>query len=85
MHTGEEIPRVSAETTLRDSVVKMSRGGFGALVVCTADDSLLGVFTDGDLRRYFEKSPACSLEIAISEVMTKKPRSTSPERLAWKP
>lgn len=82
MHSGEEIPRVSPENSLRDSVVKMSRGGFGALVVCSPDDQLLGVFTDGDLRRYFEKSPACNLDVAVSEVMTRKPRSTSPERLA---
>jgi len=82
MHVGEEIPRVNPESTLRESVVKMSRGGFGALVVCMPDDELLGVFTDGDLRRYFERSPACNLDIAVSEVMTRKPRNTTPDRLA---
>lgn len=82
MHTGDEIPRVSPENSLRDSVVKMSRGGFGALVVCSSDDELLGVFTDGDLRRYFEKNTACNLDVAVSEVMTRNPRNTSPDRLA---
>lgn len=82
MHSGESIPRVSPDALLRDSIVRMSRGGFGALVVCGPADELLGVFTDGDLRRYFEKSSVCSLDVPVSQVMTANPRFTAPDRLA---
>ena len=82
MHRGDEIPRVAPDAKLRDSVVKMSRGGFGALVVCDNEDRLLGVFTDGDLRRYFEKTDVCSLDVPVCDVMTAKPRFTTPDRLA---
>lgn len=82
MHSGDMIPRISPEVKLKDAVGRMSRGGFGALVIVDTNDHLLGVFTDGDLRRYFERSAVCSLEVPISEVMTAKPRNTSPDRLA---
>lgn len=82
MHVGAEIPKVSPESVLRDAIFKMSRGGFGALVVCTADEQLLGVFTDGDLRRYFERSDGSNLDVPISQVMTARPRHTFPDRLA---
>ncbi len=82
MHTDQEIPRVSPATILRDAVVQMSRGGFGALVVCGSSNELLGVFTDGDLRRYFEIGRDCNLDIPLSEVMTRNPLNTRPEKLA---
>ena len=82
MHSGSAIPKAAPESLLRDSIVQMSRGGFGALVVCGADEKLLGVFTDGDLRRYFERSAACNLDVPISQVMTANPRHTFPDRLA---
>lgn len=82
MHTGEAIPRISPDTRLREAVVGMSKGGFGALVIVNGADELLGVFTDGDLRRYFERSTACSLEIPLKDVMTLRPRCTAPGRLA---
>ncbi len=82
MHSGADVPRVAPDTLLRDSIVQMSRGGFGALVVCAADEKLLGVFTDGDLRRFFERSTACNLDVPVSQVMTPNPRHTFPERLA---
>lgn len=82
MHTGSVIPRISPDTRLRDAVGSMSKGGFGALVVVEKHDELLGVFTDGDLRRYFERSTTCNLDVPIKDVMTVKPRATGPDRLA---
>jgi arabinose-5-phosphate isomerase len=82
MHTGDTIPRTNAEIKLREAVGKMSKGGFGALVIVDDADHLLGVFTDGDLRRYFERSQICNLDIPISQVMTTGPRFTSSDRLA---
>jgi arabinose-5-phosphate isomerase len=60
----------------------MSRKGFGALVIADEQQNLLGIFTDGDLRRFFEKSSAIDLDISISRVMTVGPLHTSPDRLA---
>ncbi|MDD3147969.1 MAG: KpsF/GutQ family sugar-phosphate isomerase [Candidatus Riflebacteria bacterium] len=82
MHTGSDIPRASATTKLRECIVGMSKGGFGALVIVNENDELLGVFTDGDLRRYFERTTACNLDISINEVMTVRPKCTAPSRLA---
>lgn len=82
MHSEDEIPLVRPDMGLRQAVVEMSRGGFGALVIVDDSNNLQGVFTDGDLRRYFEKSAQIDLDVEINEVMTRNPRNTSPERLA---
>ena len=82
MHTGDEIPLVGPDLGLRQAVVEMSRGGFGALVIGDSSKNLLGVFTDGDLRRHFEKATHIDLDVPISKVMTAKPRRTAPDRLA---
>ena len=50
MHGGDSIPRVTAHTSLADALVEMSRKGFGMTTVVEAEE-LIGVFTDGDLRR----------------------------------
>src|SRR3569833_2874462 len=51
MRTGDSIPRVRAETSLRDGLKEMSSKGLGMTVVVDDADRILGVFTDGDLRR----------------------------------
>lgn len=51
MHTGDEVPAVKGEVTLSDGLVEMSRKGLGMTAVVDNDQRLLGVFTDGDLRR----------------------------------
>lgn len=82
MHSGDSIPLVSPDEILREAVVKMSHGGFGALVITGKDKKLLGVFTDGDLRRFFEKSKEVDLDIPISNVMTANPKRVTATRLA---
>ncbi|MBR4328761.1 MAG: KpsF/GutQ family sugar-phosphate isomerase [Candidatus Riflebacteria bacterium] len=82
MHTGDSIPLVEPNDILRDAVVKMSHGGFGALVIISDTKKLLGVFTDGDLRRYFEKCKNVDLDIPISKVMTANPKRVTANRLA---
>lgn len=81
MHAGERIPFAVPGMPLKDAILAMSRGGFGALVITDEAGRLLGMFTDGDLRRYFERSNG-TLEVPLSAVMTQRPRRTSPERLA---
>lgn len=81
MHAGERIPFASPDMPLKEAILAMSRGGFGALVIADQAGCLRGMFTDGDLRRYFERSNG-ALDVALSSVMTKQPRRTSPDRLA---
>lgn len=82
MHTGESIPKVKGDVVLREAIVLMSQYGFGALVVCDDNSKLLGVFTDGDLRRFFNKVVETNLELPIKDVMTANPKFTSPNKLA---
>ena len=51
MHSGNEIPRVICDTMLSEALLEMSTKGFGLTTVVDNDGNLLGVFTDGDLRR----------------------------------
>jgi arabinose-5-phosphate isomerase len=58
MHTGDAIPMVTAETTLEDTLLEMTAKGLGMVgVIDAAGNRLVGVYTDGDLRRTFEKMP----------------------------
>jgi arabinose-5-phosphate isomerase len=57
MHTGDEIPRVVAGTPMKDVIYEMSRKGLGMTAVQDDGDVLLGVITDGDLRRLMERDP----------------------------
>lgn len=82
MHKGSEIPAIKPGIDLKEAVVAMSRGGFGALVVCDHGNKLLGLFTDGDLRRYFEAGSSPDLSEKIDVVMTLNPRAITPDRLA---
>ncbi len=57
MHAGEEVPRVAADTPMKDVIYEMSRKGLGITTVQDRDGRLLGVITDGDLRRLMEADP----------------------------
>ena len=65
------IPVCSADTSLRDAIVALSRGGFGLVVISSDQGSILGVFTDGDLRRSLEKT--LPLDTCVTELMTRTP------------
>lgn len=51
MHKGEAIPRVTVDTLLRDALVEMTRKGLGTTAVVDNDNRVVGIFTDGDVRR----------------------------------
>ncbi len=58
MHSGNAIPLVTAETTLKDTLLEMTAKGLGmAGVIDSESNKLVGIYTDGDLRRTFEKMP----------------------------
>ena len=68
MHRGDEIPRVAPGTAMKDVIYEMSRKGLGLTTVQDDDGKLLGVITDGDLRRLMERH-ANPLGLTAGEVM----------------
>lgn len=70
MHTGEAMPMVSSIATVRDALVEMTRKGFGMTTIVTDDLQVIGIFTDGDLRRTLDKQIDIHSTI-ITAVMTK--------------
>jgi arabinose-5-phosphate isomerase len=72
MHGGERCPIVKADTGMRDVIYEMSRKGLGMTCVVDAGDALLGIITDGDLRRQMERG-ASVLELTASEIATRNP------------
>ena len=81
MHSGDELPRVDAGASLSEALVEMSRKRLGMTAVVDADNRLIGLFTDGDLRRALDT--ALDVRSAkIAEVMTRNPRTIGADRLA---
>lgn len=81
MHSGEALPKVPETALLTEALLEMSRKGLGMTAVADDADRLLGLFTDGDLRRALDKT----LDIRaakVAEVMTRNPRTIGPEKLA---
>ncbi len=70
MHTGEAIPRVTPEFSLQQAILEMTRKKLGITTITDSDGTLLGIFTDGDLRRSFEKGNNL-LEQPIADLMTR--------------
>ena len=81
MRTGEALPMVAAHTSLTDMLKEMSRKGLGFAAVVEADHVLLGIFTDGDLRRLIERG-ADLLSLQAQDVMNPAPRRVHPDALA---
>ncbi len=83
MHTGKDIPLVAPQTLLRDALFEITSKKLGVTGIVDADNNLVGVFTDGDLRRIMEKGLE-SLQMPISEVMTRSPKRILRRNLAAK-
>ena len=81
MHAGEEIPRVGPDDCLADALVEMTRKSLGMVFVVSGDGSLLGVFTDGDLRRALERA-VDARSTPMEKVMTAGCVSVRPQALA---
>ena len=76
-----EVPRVGEHATVAEAVLAISRGGMGMTAVVTEALAVVGIFTDGDLRRALEKV-ADLRSTPVTQVMTRNPRSIGPDRLA---
>jgi arabinose-5-phosphate isomerase len=82
MHSGDEIPRVHADSTLSEALVEMSRKRLGMTAVVDDDGRLLGLYTDGDLRRSLDDAAVDLRATRIDQVMTRTPKSIGSDALA---
>ena len=78
MHGADEIPLVGPDETMPEAIVVMSQKRFGCVGVCDDGGRLIGVITDGDLRRHFDGLAGDT----AGEVMTRTPKTASPGMLA---
>lgn len=81
MRQGKNLPIVLPETLMADAILKMSQGGLGMVIVADLENKPLGIFTDGDLRRAFEKNVDFK-SVAIGELMHQNPQCISDNKMA---
>jgi len=81
MRTGDAVPRVAPDARLSAGLIEMSRKGLGMTVVVDPGDRILGVFTDGDLRRALDRQIDVHSTL-MSAVMTASPKTIGPRELA---
>jgi arabinose-5-phosphate isomerase len=81
MHTGEALPRVRDTASLRDAVLEMTAKGLGMTGVIDADGRLVGLFTDGDLRRTLDYDIDLK-NTTIADYMTCEPKTVAADTLA---
>ncbi len=82
MHTGDEIPRVTADATLGTALVEMTKKGMGMTAIVDADGKAIGIFTDGDLRRVLDRATLNIHTTRIGDVMKANPHTASARLLA---
>jgi arabinose-5-phosphate isomerase len=73
MHAGKDLPSVAASARMPDVIYEMSRKGLGLTAVVDGGGKLLGVITDGDLRRLMLQKKKDTLELTAAECMSKNP------------
>ena len=81
MQSGERLPKVSPDTKLSVALLEMSRKGLGLTAIVDADDKVLGVFTDGDLRRVLDQGIDVR-EVRVDAVMTRGGKTVRASQLA---
>jgi len=81
MHTGDAVPRVAPSTRMPDVIYEMSRKKLGITTVVDAE-RLLGVISDGDLRRLLEQRGKDVLDLTAAQCMTRTPKTIHPHEFA---
>jgi arabinose-5-phosphate isomerase len=81
MHSDDEMPVISAGASLSEAIVEMTKKRLGMIAIVDKEMKLLGVFTDGDLRRTLEQA-LNPHKIAVGEVMTRNGKTIQPQALA---
>ncbi|MGQ7793937.1 KpsF/GutQ family sugar-phosphate isomerase [Faunimonas sp. B44] len=79
MHTGERVPLAPLSTRMDEAIILISQKGFGCLGVTDEGGELVGIITDGDLRRHLNGD---IMSRRVEDVMTRSPRTIGPEALA---
>ena len=82
MHKGERVPKVTADMPLTKALEEMSRKGFGLTAVVDKAGKVLGVYTDGDLRRTLDHGTVDVRKVKVKDVMTKGGRHVRASQLA---
>ncbi|EFC90275.1 KpsF/GutQ family protein [Dethiosulfovibrio peptidovorans DSM 11002] len=82
MGAGPKLPVVKADVAVKEALFEITSKNYGATTVVDDQGILVGVFTDGDLRRLIERQGVSALEENISDVMTVGPRTIGPDHLA---
>lgn len=81
MAKGNDNAKVRRNVALKDAIIELSKKGLGVVSIVDGEDTLLGVITDGDLRRQLEKE-ADIYSLQVEDIMTKKPITIQSGRLA---
>lgn len=82
MSSGSELPVTKDSALVRDALFEITSKGYGSTAVIDKNGKLVGIFTDGDLRRFIEKHGDQGLDMPVTDGMTKTPRVISPDKLA---
>ncbi len=78
MHTGDRLPLIQLGKKMSEAIVTISAKGLGCVIVVTPDSKIAGLVTDGDLRRHMAPD---LLGRSVDEIMTKSPKTVSPDLL----
>ncbi|WJV54269.1 arabinose-5-phosphate isomerase KdsD [Prodigiosinella aquatilis] len=81
MHSGDEVPCVNRDASLRDALLEITRKNLGMTVICSDGWKIEGIFTDGDLRRIFDMNIDLN-SARIADVMTRGGIRVTPQMLA---
>lgn len=79
MHSGDAVPLVSPQTPMSEAILVMSAKSFGCVGACDSDGRLVGIITDGDLRRHMDQR---LLARTVAEIMRAEPKTITPAHLA---
>jgi arabinose-5-phosphate isomerase len=78
MHSGERVPLAPLGTRMSEAIIEMTTKGFGCVGIVDARGLLVGIITDGDLRRHMRND---LLDTRVDDVMTRKPKTVRPDQL----
>jgi Predicted signal-transduction protein containing cAMP-binding and CBS domains len=82
MHTGDELPVSYPDTVMLDAVLEISSKRLGVVVIVNENKKILGIITDGDVRRGVQRYGKELFELKASQIMTINPKTINEEELA---
>ncbi|HJF27710.1 KpsF/GutQ family sugar-phosphate isomerase [Acinetobacter bohemicus] len=82
MHTGEDLPKVAPDTPMNKVLYEISDKRLGLTTIVDEQERLLGIFTDGDLRRLIDKQQGFDVNLLVQDVMIQNPWTISQEARA---